>query len=114
GPICPRPPGITEGSGYRAHIEETSQAGLMLRQMVQKWLRTSANQGLVKCRFLATAIVMGMAPDFFNAAVEDGRVASAKLAELPYTPALLFQDQLEAVVAAETEGRLVAIPRGGI
>jgi Fe-S-cluster containining protein len=114
GEICPRPAGINEGMNFRAHIDENSEAGIKLRQMVQKWLKTSADQGLVKCRFLATAIVMGMAPDFFNAAVADGRVASAKLAELPYTPAILFQDQLEAVMQSETQGRLVAIPNGGI
>lgn len=114
GSICPRPPGVNEGSGFRAHIGDQSEAGRVMRAMVQRLLRNSASQGLLHCRFLATAIVMSMAPDFFNAQVDDGRVATAKLAELPFTPSILFQDQLEQVVRAEQLERLVAIPKEGI
>ncbi len=101
GLICPRPLSKLESPDARGHIAENHPLGQQLRRMVAKTLYESTRVGWDNARFLSTAIFQIMRPQKFNAYISDGRIASAKLAMVNNTGAILFQSELNEAWARE-------------
>jgi len=104
GQICPRPLSKLESTDVRGHIGALSPLGLRLRNMVESLLQQSAPLGWVNVRFLATALYMLLQPQKFTSYAADGLIPSAKMVVFGFTPAILFQDQLEQVWSNEVNG----------
>jgi|GEM_PF-2155927 len=101
--LCTRPLSKLESGDVRAHIGPLSPLGVKLRQMLVETLKGAAAVGWINSRFLATSLFAALRPDILNGYVDDNRIASAKLVLAPYNPAILFQDQLNAVWAHEAQ-----------
>ena len=94
---CPRPLSSIESDEVRGHVPITGLSGQKMRRMVDKTLRSAAQVGWTGTRFLATAIFMLAKPAKFNEYVQDGKIASAKTIQMPLSPSILFQEDLEKV-----------------
>ncbi len=102
GQLCPRPISKIETQDSRAHIGTDSALGIQLRKMLMKTLKRADKVDWAWTYFLPTILFKIMKPEKFEAYVNDGRIATAKLTRLRTNTAILFQDQLNEMWARDS------------
>ena len=92
-PNCQRPQGTSEQVLSKAYVDgEGAEFGL--RSALDVLIRETGPERMA-CGLFPTLLFRHANPDKFYAYVADNRIASAKLLGSPFTPALLWQGQLD-------------------
>ncbi|MDP2730328.1 MAG: hypothetical protein Q8O55_07590 [Dehalococcoidales bacterium] len=102
GQLCPRPISKIETQDSRAHIGPNTALGIQLRKMLMHTLKEANKVDWAWTYFLPTILFKIMKPEKFEAYVNDGRIATAKLTRLRTNTAILFQDQLNEMWARDS------------